>query len=199
MPPPIRRKILNTLPNLLPFTVAYLHVLLAPYTKVEESFTLHAVHDVLAYGPRWTVANVSYLDRYNKYRSGLISQWDHVTFPGAVPRSFLPALALGVVSYPIAALGVATSLIRSKVHVQILGTCSHDSCWMRLKCLVRLILATLNAVSLNHLSRTLRARYGATVRMWWLILTVTGFHGMFYAGRTIPNFLAYPFGASFLL
>ena len=30
--------------------VTILHVLLAPYTKVEESFNLHAVHDVLMYG-----------------------------------------------------------------------------------------------------------------------------------------------------
>jgi hypothetical protein len=30
--------------------VAYAHALLAPYNKVEESFNLHAVHDVLAYG-----------------------------------------------------------------------------------------------------------------------------------------------------
>jgi hypothetical protein len=30
--------------------VSYLHVLLAPYTKVEESFGIHAVHDVLMYG-----------------------------------------------------------------------------------------------------------------------------------------------------
>lgn len=35
----------------LPFlVVAWTHIALAPYTKVEESFNLHATHDVLAYG-----------------------------------------------------------------------------------------------------------------------------------------------------
>lgn len=47
----LKRKIYNALPNVLPFAVTFLHVYLSPYTKVEESFTLHAVHDVLAFGP----------------------------------------------------------------------------------------------------------------------------------------------------
>ena len=45
-----RRKALNTRPNLLPFLITFAHVLLSPYTKVEESFSLHATHDVLTYG-----------------------------------------------------------------------------------------------------------------------------------------------------
>ena len=36
--------------DVLLFLVPILHVLNAPYTKVEESFNLHAVHDVLMYG-----------------------------------------------------------------------------------------------------------------------------------------------------
>lgn len=34
----------------LPFVVTYIHVLLAPYTKVEETPALHAVHDIMKYG-----------------------------------------------------------------------------------------------------------------------------------------------------
>ena len=48
MPPSIRRKLINVSPLYLSLAVTFGHVFLSPYTKVEESFTLHAVHDVLA-------------------------------------------------------------------------------------------------------------------------------------------------------
>ena len=41
---------MNFVQDLVLLATAWGHVFLAPYTKVEESFNLHAVHDVLMYG-----------------------------------------------------------------------------------------------------------------------------------------------------
>ncbi|KAL7424772.1 Dol-P-Man:Man(7)GlcNAc(2)-PP-Dol alpha-1,6-mannosyltransferase [Cryptotrichosporon argae] len=140
------------------FAVPAAHVLVAPYTKVEESFNLHAVHDVLKHG----------LD---------FAKWDHRTFPGAVPRSFLPPVLLGVLTYPFSVAGVSLGLIRTSVDVQIT---------------VRLVLAAAASLSLVHLTTTLAQRYGALTSNLFALLSLAQFHIPFYAGRTLPNSLALP-------
>lgn len=69
------------------------HLLVAPYTKVEESFNIQATHDILVYGTPTT-------DIYHR----LSSQYDHFDFPGAVPRTFVGPLFLSSLSQPIIAL-----------------------------------------------------------------------------------------------
>ncbi|WVQ85565.1 hypothetical protein IAT38_007731 [Cryptococcus sp. DSM 104549] len=145
----------------LTFLVTGTHVLLSPYTKVEESFTLHAVHDVLAYG----------------FGPQNLKLWDHVTFPGAVPRSFLPPILLGLLSYPLSTAGVALGVVTSKLDVQLV---------------VRLTLASVFSLSFNHLGRTLGRKYGPSAWAWYAILGLGSFHIPYYAGRTLPNFMALP-------
>ncbi|KAI1802456.1 glycosyltransferase family 22 protein [Daldinia bambusicola] len=70
-----------------------IHLLVAPYTKVEESFNIQATHDILVYGTPTK-------DVYQR----LSSQYDHFDFPGAVPRTFIGPVMLAGISQPIIAL-----------------------------------------------------------------------------------------------
>ena len=92
-PPPMgaRRWLRDIGPDLLVLAVATTHVLLTPYTKVEESFHLHATHDFLHHGLR--------LDRF-----------DHHEFPGVVPRTFLGAAVLAAVVWPLKASGLLDAM-----------------------------------------------------------------------------------------
>lgn len=82
----------DTLLTLLLPTTILLHLFLSPYTKVEESFNMQATHDILTYDLplSWQGANRVVKERF-----------DHVTFAGAVPRTFVGPLALAGASWPL--------------------------------------------------------------------------------------------------
>lgn len=94
--------------DLFVLVVAWVHVLLAPYTKVEESFNLHATHDVLMYGVRPSV----------------LPKYDHVTFPGAVPRTFVGSILLAWISTPFIIWWNALGLSSTKFDLQIASMCA---------------------------------------------------------------------------
>lgn len=130
---------------------------LAPYTKVEESFTLQAVHDILTFGIGAGVA-----------------QFDHVHFPGAVPRSFLGPLLLAAPSTP--ALAVARTL---------LPLSSSD-----VQALVRGVLALATWLALLVFAHAVfRAR---TARAYFFWICAAEFHLVFWSTRTTPNGIAFP-------
>jgi alpha-1,6-mannosyltransferase len=70
-------------------TFVLLHLYVSPYTKVEESFNVQAIHDILIHGIPTENAN-----------QFLTANYDHVAFPGSVPRTFVGALLLSGLSRP---------------------------------------------------------------------------------------------------
>ncbi|EKG22265.1 GPI mannosyltransferase [Macrophomina phaseolina MS6] len=154
---------------LVPATIL-LHLAWAPYTKVEESFNIQAVHDILVHGI--PTENVNHF---------LAEHYDHVSFPGSVPRTFSGALVLAGLSRPL------VPFLRSPAQVQLL---------------VRAILGILNAYALLSFRRVVWKVYGRAASNWFVLLQATQFHLMYYASRTLPNMFAFgmsTFALSFYL
>jgi len=70
--------------DMLLMAIAAFHVFLAPYTKVEESFNVQAIHDIL----------------YHRHH---LEKYDHFEFPGVVRRTFIGALIVSLLSSPFVA------------------------------------------------------------------------------------------------
>ncbi|KAI2028765.1 alpha-1,6- mannosyltransferase [Ophidiomyces ophidiicola] len=138
--------------------LVFLHLFLSPYTKVEESFNIQAVHDILKYGIPSGDTSTAFRENY-----------DHFTFPGAVPRTFVGAVVLAGVARPFIWLN-------AKLQSQLL---------------VRGILGALNAVSLIAYARAVKRAFGREAGVWYTLLQASQFHVIYYASRTLPNMFAF--------
>lgn len=160
------------------------HLVNSPYTKVEESFNIQAIHDILKYG----ICD--------------ISKYDHLQFPGVVPRTFIGALLISFLTNPF----IIISHLFSK-------SSSDISAGFETQLLVRSIIGLTNAASLIYLKNSLQSmfdkymqseseqngksnknnldliRHFSSVGKWFLLFTMTSFHLMFYATRPLPNFI----------
>lgn len=133
------------------------YTLAAPYTKVEESFNMQATHDLLAH-------------------PSALSAFDHLSFPGVVPRSFIPP----------AALAAATSVLRPAAAVLAAPPPAPPLDQL----LARWALGVLGVVSLAVLRRAVAARYTREAASCFALVVLSQFHLLFYMSRTLPNTFA---------
>jgi alpha-1,6-mannosyltransferase len=134
--------------------VVIFYVLCCPYTKVEESFSMQAIFDLSTFG-------------------GHTQFYDHLEFPGVVPRSFIGPLIVALLSYPFNAL--ATTYSVPVVYNQII---------------CRSVLGALVWVSFVHFRNGVEGRFGRRASQLTGLLTSFQFHICFYMSRTLPNTFA---------
>ncbi|KAL6950137.1 hypothetical protein ACO0QE_000813 [Hanseniaspora vineae] len=204
--------------DFLIITVMFVYLLVAPYTKVEESFILQAVHDIVNYGV---------FD---------LSKYDHNTFPGAVPRTFISPLILAAFVKPL-------SIINNLYNKHVVYT------QLNVQFITRAVVLLTNAASLIYLrytaqktdqywmnnnnskvvqlekdngsdektttkdksedkknedkktvsAKSLKKGTGfnninnlapsSSIGIWFTLFTMSQFHIIYYSSRTLPNFV----------
>ncbi|CAM6071312.1 unnamed protein product [Sphagnum tenellum] len=140
--------------DLLLAVIAATHIILAPYTKVEESFNTQAMHDLLYYRHK-------------------LQEYDHFEFPGVVPRTFLGALVIALVSSPLVAILHLLKLPK----IAALYT-------------VRVVLGMTVLGTIFALRLQVGRQFGRNMSTAFAIITATQFHLLFYLSRPLPNVFA---------
>jgi alpha-1,6-mannosyltransferase len=135
-------------------------LILCPHSKVEESFQLQATHDVYYHGLQ------------------SIATYDHLQYPGVVPRTFVGPLILATLCrlvtmllYPILDVAAHPLAVQMVARGLLLTLVCHA--WFRMA----------EAASTGSASCCWRGTY-------LLLLTAVQFHMPFYASRMLPNTFA---------
>ncbi|ONM15358.1 Dolichyl-P-Man Man [Zea mays] len=135
-------------------SIAAFYAVMAPYTKVEESFNVQAIHDIL----------------YHTYH---IEKYDHLEFPGVVPRTFIGAFVISILSSPTV---FVLRLLRVPKFYSLLT--------------VRLTLSCVTLMSLRLLRVQVKKKFGHQAEAFFVVLTAIQFHLLFYSSRPLPNIFA---------
>jgi alpha-1,6-mannosyltransferase len=135
-------------------SIAAFYAVMAPYTKVEESFNVQAMHDIL----------------YHTYH---IEKYDHLEFPGVVPRTFIGAFVISILSSPAV-------LVMRLLHVPKFYSLLT----------VRLLLSFVTLMSLRLLRVQVKKKFGHQSEVFFVVLTAIQFHLLFYSSRPLPNIFA---------
>lgn len=178
--------------RLLPLAVMTVLLVLAPFTKVEESFNMQAMHDLLFLSTNSLEDDVVGSSSGNSAAGRTIADFDHHAFPGVVPRTFAGAIAVTAVAAPVVRLvesaglsPAASALTEAFVAPGSAGT----RLWAQLLC--RWILGAMVCLAIDWLGSSLASatKYADAGRVLSAVCAVQ-FHLMFYASRPLPNTFA---------
>jgi alpha-1,6-mannosyltransferase len=158
--------------------IIIMYVIICPYTKVEESFNLQAVYDLHHFNPITSLA-----------------AYDHLEFPGVVPRTFLGPLLLYFISYPF------YFIFYYGFHYYHLYFYQEDFSEILtsegdyLQILYRCILGFISWLSLVHFKNSFQYifpnRSYQRIQEIFIICCSLQFHLNFYISRTLPNTFAF--------
>lgn len=143
--------LVHRLAQCLLFGTSFYFLILCPHSKVEESFQLQATHDL--------------------YYNGLFSEsYDHLHYPGVVPRSFVGPSILVVFCHIITTI-LSPFIDWNPLQVQFLS---------------RFVLLILVLWGWFRLANAIGSWKGT----YLLLVTAVQFHMPFYASRMLPNTFA---------
>eukprot|EP00850_Spirogloea_muscicola_P018077 SM000162S02355 [mRNA] locus=s162:21959:27343:- [translate_table: standard] len=145
----------------LMLAITFGHIVAAPYTKVEESFNVQAMHDLLYYRTLLTKPSL------------FLTQYDHFAFPGVVPRTFIGAMVVSFLSAPLVAA------------IQALNLPKLFSLYA-----VRLVQGALLVASFSRLRRQVAKKFGVPAGRAFALVTASQFHLLYYCSRPLPNSFA---------
>ena len=144
-------------------------VIFYPYTKVEESFNVQAIHDHLEY---YFGSNlIPYHAENTSHTISNLMKYDHLVFPGVVPRSFIGSLVLATFTYPF---HIISTWILHLPKIYMLYS-------------FRIILGTITWFSMLAFLKSIMTRFGVRTMGITLMLTMLQFHINYYSSRTLPN------------
>jgi alpha-1,6-mannosyltransferase len=144
------------------------YIWLCPFTKVEESFNMQAIHDLLHLS-----GSLDHTHGTNATSVLDLSDFDHLEFPGVVPRTFLGPIFLAAVSYPFQA--ILRTLFNKKIYSQYL---------------IRVVMGLCSWLSFMAFRDSVSHRFGLRAGILTCTLASFQFHLPFYMSRTLPNTFA---------
>jgi alpha-1,6-mannosyltransferase len=122
-------------------------------------------------------------------------KYDHNQFPGVVPRTFIGALLVSILSAPLAYLTYTQTdnlfliqLIGIEFYSLILNFVLFKLKFYFKK--VRFTLAFLVTGGFFHFTSAIKKLFSSKVEKLTILITLTQFHFMFYSSRTLPNTFA---------